>query len=426
MTVQTTYPGVYIEEAPSGVRTIVGVTTSVTAFVGAAPRGPPTRRYACSASPTTRARSGRRWTRPGRWATPCSTSSPTAEPRPSSSASPEPAPVTPPRRDAAGRRTSSRARPGAGAWANPSAAAAWRRGSTDADTANPADLFNLVVRLALRPAHRRVGRHGRGVVRQPLDVAGAPALLAQRAAGVAARPRRRRRRPTSTAQATSTGASLGAGDIDLTAGQSRLRVSVDFGAADDLVVGPFSGDQGARSSTALGNAAAAAGLAAAASTASNATADDDGTGGAGRAVTVTVGPAGRLRRRSRSAAPGAAPRCRARPACGPHDGTTPRPAGATARSARTTSCRPAASGHLRARRARLPALQPALPAGPAVRDPADAPARPVAEAVGRMSYCRAGARVPDRRQPAGRRHHARRTSAGCPRSASTARSTTRA
>jgi uncharacterized protein len=34
------YPGVYIEEIPSGVRTIVGVATSITAFVGAAPRGP--------------------------------------------------------------------------------------------------------------------------------------------------------------------------------------------------------------------------------------------------------------------------------------------------------------------------------------------------------------------------------------------------
>ena len=35
-----TYPGVYIEEVPSGVRTIVGVSTSITAFVGRARRGP--------------------------------------------------------------------------------------------------------------------------------------------------------------------------------------------------------------------------------------------------------------------------------------------------------------------------------------------------------------------------------------------------
>src|ERR1043166_4539254 len=35
-----TYPGVYIEEIPSGVRTITGVATSITAFVGRAMRGP--------------------------------------------------------------------------------------------------------------------------------------------------------------------------------------------------------------------------------------------------------------------------------------------------------------------------------------------------------------------------------------------------
>lgn len=35
-----TYPGVYIEEIPSGVRTIVGVSTSIAAFVGWAARGP--------------------------------------------------------------------------------------------------------------------------------------------------------------------------------------------------------------------------------------------------------------------------------------------------------------------------------------------------------------------------------------------------
>jgi phage tail sheath protein FI len=35
-----TYPGVYIEEIPSGVRTITGVATSITAFLGRAVRGP--------------------------------------------------------------------------------------------------------------------------------------------------------------------------------------------------------------------------------------------------------------------------------------------------------------------------------------------------------------------------------------------------
>ena len=40
MPVTPSYPGVYIEEVPSGVRTISGVSTSVTAFVGSALRGP--------------------------------------------------------------------------------------------------------------------------------------------------------------------------------------------------------------------------------------------------------------------------------------------------------------------------------------------------------------------------------------------------
>jgi hypothetical protein len=35
-----TYPGVYIEEVPSGVRSITGVATSITAFIGRARRGP--------------------------------------------------------------------------------------------------------------------------------------------------------------------------------------------------------------------------------------------------------------------------------------------------------------------------------------------------------------------------------------------------
>ncbi len=40
MTVAVSYPGVYIEEIPSGVRTITGVATSIAAFIGWAPKGP--------------------------------------------------------------------------------------------------------------------------------------------------------------------------------------------------------------------------------------------------------------------------------------------------------------------------------------------------------------------------------------------------
>src|SRR5262245_792445 len=40
MPVPLTYPGVYVEEIPSGVRTITGVATSITAFIGRARQGP--------------------------------------------------------------------------------------------------------------------------------------------------------------------------------------------------------------------------------------------------------------------------------------------------------------------------------------------------------------------------------------------------
>src|SRR5262249_25271102 len=40
MPTQYTYPGVYIEEVPSGVRTITGVSPSDTAFIDFFPRGP--------------------------------------------------------------------------------------------------------------------------------------------------------------------------------------------------------------------------------------------------------------------------------------------------------------------------------------------------------------------------------------------------
>ena len=40
MPVTPTYPGVYIQEIPSGVRTITGVATSITALLGKARRGP--------------------------------------------------------------------------------------------------------------------------------------------------------------------------------------------------------------------------------------------------------------------------------------------------------------------------------------------------------------------------------------------------
>jgi phage tail sheath protein FI len=39
MPVQVTYPGVYVQEASSGVHTITGVSTSIAAFIGMTNRG---------------------------------------------------------------------------------------------------------------------------------------------------------------------------------------------------------------------------------------------------------------------------------------------------------------------------------------------------------------------------------------------------
>ncbi len=47
MPTKVPYPGVYIEEIPSGVRTIGGVSTSIAAFAGWAPRGPDDRAVLC-------------------------------------------------------------------------------------------------------------------------------------------------------------------------------------------------------------------------------------------------------------------------------------------------------------------------------------------------------------------------------------------
>jgi len=47
MPTAVSYPGVYIEEIPSGVHTITGVATSITAFVGTAKRGPINKAIRC-------------------------------------------------------------------------------------------------------------------------------------------------------------------------------------------------------------------------------------------------------------------------------------------------------------------------------------------------------------------------------------------
>jgi hypothetical protein len=47
MPIQPTYPGVYIQEVPSGVRTITGVSTSIGAFFGRTLKGPINKAVRC-------------------------------------------------------------------------------------------------------------------------------------------------------------------------------------------------------------------------------------------------------------------------------------------------------------------------------------------------------------------------------------------
>ena len=98
-------PGIYIEELPSGVHPIAGVSTSDTAFVDWFPRGPATGRPGSRASTSTRGVFGGLTPRARRATAFCSTSS-TAEPWHGSSGSPDPGdtPATLDVKDGDGRR----------------------------------------------------------------------------------------------------------------------------------------------------------------------------------------------------------------------------------------------------------------------------------------------------------------------------------
>ncbi len=58
MPVSPTYPGVYVQEVPSGVRTITGVSTSIAMFIGTSRKGPILRPIRCSNYTTFRDRFG--------------------------------------------------------------------------------------------------------------------------------------------------------------------------------------------------------------------------------------------------------------------------------------------------------------------------------------------------------------------------------
>lgn len=293
MPVQTTYPGVYVQEQPSGVRTITGVSTSVTAFVGVAGQGP--------TNQPVRIRSVADYVRA--FGPPLDSTRPLGHAVglffanggseavivrvPGAASALAKAALTNAALSATVLTLNAR---GEGAWAN-NVGGAGIQSLVDYDnTANPSDLFRLTVRQSGQDP-----RSGERVVLaeetfENLSMASAnPRYVRRVVAGSALVALDPAAEPTSNAQATSTGTNIGTGNVNLPAG-AMLRVAVDYGAPADLPVGPFSGNKNDMASR-ITNLAAAAGLPITA-TATNTvfTLTTTGTGGANRSVMVLVAP----------------------------------------------------------------------------------------------------------------------------------------
>ncbi|HXV32368.1 MAG TPA: phage tail sheath subtilisin-like domain-containing protein [Gaiellaceae bacterium] len=303
MPVQTTYPGVYIEEVPSGVRTIVGVSTSVTAFAGAAGRGPidePVRIF----SFTDYARAF---------------GPPLDEARPLGhavqhyfanggseaiivrvgGAGADEALVTLKDVLSTGNDVLTLTAAGKGEWANWTGAVGLQVEVDREGSGNPLDLFNLTLRyltvdpatnaptlsaeesyvnLSMSPQHPRYA----------LTVLGASQLAVPSLPGTL----------TSTTAGSSTGADALADPLTIEPGRKTLRVSVDFGPAVDLVLFPADTvpvDKGpVQIRNELNAVLANAGLLATASLSSNVITIESSSTGMNSSVVVTPAPSGDL------------------------------------------------------------------------------------------------------------------------------------
>ncbi len=177
MPAQTTYPGVYVEEQPSGVHTIVGVSTSVTAFVGATRRGATNNPLRIdSIAAFTRAFGGT-WDRDHPLAHAVGHffanggSHAIVVRVPADSAVAASAILS----DATPEVVLTLTAQGEGTWANLVGALGMQVEIDSTATTNPNDLFTMVITLrGARPAYRRGDRARPGNVRQPLDDPGPP------------------------------------------------------------------------------------------------------------------------------------------------------------------------------------------------------------------------------------------------------------
>lgn len=266
MPVQTSYPGVYIEERPSGVRTIVGVSTSVTAFVGACGFGPvntPTR--------VTNVAGYRRAFGPDlsetqpmghmighyvanggsdAWVVRVVGSNAGAATARLQTAAPADTLIL----DAASP----------GEWANP-VGSAGLTAAVDYATVNPSDTFNLTIQLrSINPSTGNVEltaeeRH-ENLSMSPASPRSAALILGDSdlVAISSTNPT-----PAGTDQGTSTGAPLPT-PIDITSANNTLRIALDFGPPVDLTLDSGTHNRG-QLRDAISDGITAAGLSAAVS-----------------------------------------------------------------------------------------------------------------------------------------------------------------
>ena len=301
MAVQTNYPGVYIEERPSGVHTIVGVSTSVTAFVGAAAMGPvddPQRVF--SFSDYVRL-----------FGAPIDDTQPMGHAVQHFfanggsqaivvrvlGAGADAASATLKETLPSGTDVLTLTAVGKGAWANWNGSVGVYVSADRAGTANPNDLFNLVVtymaldaktnapvlaaqesylNLSMSPKHPRYA----------LNAASVSKLVKPSLPGAL----------TSTAKGTSVGGAAVANPLTIKPNAKTLRISVDFGPAVDVVLFPTETSDVSKTpaqiATELTSALSNAGLAASAAQASGTLTITSTTGGMDSAVTVTPAPTG--------------------------------------------------------------------------------------------------------------------------------------
>ena len=265
MPVQTSYPGVYVEERPSGVHTIVGVSTSVTAFVGVASMGPTGTPIRIRNVPAYHRQFGPSLdaVRPLGHAVEHFFANGGSEALIVRVAGAGAAAAKATLRNKAPADTLILDASSFGAWANSAAASGPGLVATvDYQASNPDDLFDLV--LTQSGIDPTTGARVVGAQESFADLSMSPnhpsyvnkALAASALVGVdAASPA-----PGGTAKGSSTGGAAVGGTTVIGSGNNTLRISLDFGAPVDIQIAPATYATRAALLTAVQNALTTAGL----------------------------------------------------------------------------------------------------------------------------------------------------------------------